>query len=70
MASSLSNFVNNLPEGIHKTKYKYGQGKEKCENRGLKYKNCELLLEYTNFKVDLMQYKCLCCRKNYQQMFD
>ena len=47
-----------------------GKVKKKSENRGLKYKNWELLLEYTNFKVDLMEYKCLCCRKNYQQMFD
>ena len=25
------------------------------------------LLEYTNCKSDLIEYKCLCCNKNYQQ---
>ena len=24
----------------------------------------------TNFKDDLIQYKCLCCNKNYQHKFD
>ena len=27
-------------------------------------------LKYTNFKYDLIQYKCLCCNKNYQKKFD
>ena len=27
-------------------------------------------VEYTNFKDDLILYKCLCCSKNYQQKFD
>ena len=27
-------------------------------------------LEYTNFKGDLIEYKCLCCNKNYQQKFN
>ena len=26
-------------------------------------------LEYTNFKGDLIEYKCLCCNKNYQHKF-
>ena len=34
MASSLSNLVNNLSEGIHRIKCKFRQ----CETRGIKYK--------------------------------
>ena len=32
MASSLSNLVNNLAEGIHEMKFKYRHDNEKCEN--------------------------------------
>ena len=63
MTSSLSNLVNNLSEGIHKIKCKY----ETCE---IEDKNCDCFLEYTNFKDDLLEYKCLCRNKNYQQKFD
>ena len=28
------------------------------------------MLEYINFKSDLIEYKCLCCNKNYQQNFN
>ena len=52
IVSSLSNFVNNLSEGIHEIKYKY----------------CDCFLEYINFKDDLIEYKCLPCNKNYQQL--
>ena len=31
MASSLSNLVNNLSEGIHRTKCKFGDDDKKCE---------------------------------------
>ena len=27
-------------------------------------------MEYTNFKDDLIEYKCLCCNNGYQQKFD
>ena len=27
-------------------------------------------LEYKNFKDDLIEHKCLCCNKKYQQKFD
>ena len=37
---------------------------------GIKYKDCECFFEYTNLKVDLIEYKCLCCNKNYQKKFD
>ena len=70
MASSLSNLVNNLSEGIHKIKCKHGYEDKKCETSGLKYKYCNCFLEYTNFKDDLIEYKCLCRNKNYQHKFD
>ena len=38
MASSLPNLVNNLTEGIHKIKCKYGHNDKKCENCGIDYK--------------------------------
>ena len=70
MASSLFNLVNNISEGIHRIKCKYGHDDKKCQNCGIKYKYCDCFLEYTNFKDDLMQYKCLRCNKNYQHQFD
>ena len=67
MASSLSNLVNNPSEGIHRIKCKYGRGNKKCETCGIKCKDCSCFLKYTHFKDDLIEYKCLCCNKNYQQ---
>ena len=29
-------------------------------------KDCDCFLEYTNFKYNLTEYKCLCRNKNYQ----
>ena len=66
MGSSLSNLVKNLSKGIHRIKYKYGHDDKKCETYGIKYKYCDCFLEYTNFKDDLIEYKCLCCNINYQ----
>ena len=63
MASSLSNLVNNLSEGIHKIKCKYGHDDKKCETCRIEYNYCHCFLEYTNFKDDLIEYKCLCCKK-------
>ena len=40
IASSLSNLVNNLSEGIHKIKSKYGHNDKKCETCRIKYKYC------------------------------
>ena len=35
------------------------------------YKDCEFFcLEYTGVIDDLIEYKCLCCNKNYQKRFD
>ena len=69
MASSLSNLVDNLAEGIQKIKWKRGND-NKCKTCGIKHKDCECCLEYSNGKVDLILYKCLCCNMNYQKKFN
>ena len=68
MARFLSNLVNNLSEGLHRIKCKLGHDDKKCEKCGIKYDDC--FLEYTNFKDNLIEYKCLHCNKNYQNKFD
>ena len=35
-----------------------------------KYKYYDYCFEYTNFKEDLMEFKCLFCNKNNQQKFN
>ena len=70
MARSLSNLVNNLYEGIHRIKCKYKHDNKKCETCGIEYKYCDCFFEYPNFKNDLIERKCLCCNKNYQNKFD
>ena len=70
MESSLSNHVNNFSEEIHIIKCKYRHNDKICEICRIKYKYCNCVLEYTNFKDDLREYKCLCCNKNCQQKFD
>ena len=67
MVSSLSNLVNNLSEGIHRIKCKFTHDDKKCETCRIKSKYCNCFLEYTSFKDDLIEYKCLCCNKNYQR---
>ena len=37
-------------------------------NCGIKYKYCDCFLEYRKFKDDLIEYECLYCNKNYQQV--
>ena len=64
MANLLSSFVNNFAEGVHKIKCKNKHNKKQCKKCGIKYKDCNCFLEYTNFKDDLIEYKCLCCNKN------
>ena len=54
MASSLSNLVDNLREGIYK----------------IKCKNCDCFLEYESVKDNLIKYKCLSYNKNYSNKFD
>ena len=70
MASSLLIFVNNLSEGIYRMKCKYGHNDKKCETCGIKCKHFDCFLEYTNFKDDLIEYKCLSCNKIYQRKID
>ena len=38
MASSLSNLVNNLSEGVHRIESKFGHDDEICEKCEIKYK--------------------------------
>ena len=45
-------------------------GDKKCETCEIKYKYWDCFLEYTNFKDDLIGYKCFCCNKNYHHNFD
>ena len=54
MASSLSNFVDNLTEKIHK----------------IKSKDCDCFLEYESVKENSIKYKCLSCNKNYSNKTD
>ena len=63
MASSLSNIISDLAEGIQMNDKKY-------ETFGIKYIDYNCFLEYTNFEDNLIEYKCLCCNKNYQKKFD
>ena len=70
MAGSLSNIANNLSEEIHEIRCKYGRDDKKHETCRIKYKYCHCFLEYKYFKDDLIEYKCLCCFKSYQQKFD
>ena len=39
---------------------------KKCDTCRVKCKYCNCFLEYTNFKDDSVECKCLCCNKNYQ----
>ena len=64
LTSSLSNFANNFFERIQWIKCKYGHDDKKCETCGIEYKCCNCFLENTNFKDDLIEYKCLCSNKN------
>ena len=54
MASSLSNLAQNLAEGTHKIKRKYGHNNKKYETFGNKHEDCECYLEYKSNKDDLI----------------
>ena len=68
MAISLPNIIINLAEGIYKIKCKYRHSDKKCETCGIKF--CESCLEYAKSKDDLIKYKYLCCKTNYQKKLD
>ena len=71
MASLLPNIVSDLPERIHKIKYKYKHDNKNCEMCRIKYKDCECCLQCTNVKDhDLIKYRYLWCNKNYHRKFD
>ena len=70
MASSLSSLVNNLSEGLHRIKCKLEHDDKKCETCGIIYKYCDCFLEYTNFKDDLIECKCLSGNKSCRRNFD
>ena len=59
MASSLSNLIYNLAEGVYKIKCKYKHNDKKSETCGIKYKDCKCFLEYTNLKGNLIECKYL-----------
>ena len=67
MVSSLSNLVNNPSEEIHRFKCSFGHDDKTVKLVELKMR---ITTEYANFKNDLIEYKCLCCNKNYQHKFD
>ena len=54
MASSLSNLVDNLTEGVRK----------------IKCKHCDCFVEYESVKDNLIKYKCLSCNKDYSNKID
>ena len=64
------NLVNYLAKGIHEIKCKYGHDDKICQTCMIKYKDFKCFFEYTNFIDDLIECKCLCCKKNYQKTFD
>ena len=70
MVSLLSNLVDNLLMEFINLNVNMDIIRKKCETRGIKHKDCECCLEYTNIKDDLIQCKCLCCNKDYQKTFD
>ena len=40
------------------------------ETCGIIYEVSDCFLDYANFKVDVIEYNCLRCNKNYQRKFD
>ena len=70
MESFLSNLVNNIFQETHEIKCKHGHDDKKCETCVITLEVSDVFLEYTNFKNNSIEYKCLCCNKNNQQKFD
>ena len=70
MASSLSNHVNNLADGIHKIRCTYRHDNKKYETWGVKYKDCKCCLEYAIVKNSVIEYKFLCCNWKYRKTID
>ena len=70
IATSSSNPVSDLSDGIHRIKFKFRYDDQKCETCRIKYRYCDCFLECTNFKGDLIKHKWLICNKNCQIKFD
>ena len=58
MASSLSDFVNNLAGGIHKVKWKCTHDNKKYITFVIKYKYCGCCLKYANVQDELIVCNC------------
>ena len=67
MSNLLQNVVDNLAKGICKIKCRYQHDDKECETCGIRYNVCQCCLEYTNFKDDSVERKCLSCNENYQK---
>ena len=63
-------FTVSIEKGLHRIKCKLGHEDKKYETCGIKYRYCNCFLEYTNFKDDLIEYKCLSCNENCQHKFN
>ena len=63
-------FTVSIEKGLHRIKSKLGHDDKKYETCGIKYRYCNCFLEYTNFKDDLIEYKCLSCNENCQHKFN
>ena len=50
---------------MHRITCKFGGNDKKGETYRIKYKYNDCFLENKNFKGDLIEYKCLCCKKNH-----
>ena len=63
-------FLITLLEQFMKLNVKMKSMIKKCKTDGIKYKDCDRFLQYSNFKDDLIEYKGLCSNKNYHKKFD
>ena len=70
MANLFSNLVDNPAEGIHKIKCKHGHDNKNAKRVELNTKIVSAVLNTQTLKIFLLEYKCLCCNKNYQKKFD
>ena len=68
MGSSSSNLNNNFPKGIYKIKSKYGHNKKNCKRCGIKYKDYECCLAFSNVNNNLI--KVFVLQKNIQKSFN
>ena len=70
MASSLSNLVSSLSEGIYKIKSKYKHDDKNVKFLELNTNTVSVILNIQTYINGLIEYKCLCCNKIYQKKFD